>query len=72
MKLNLCRCVRNVSTGRASAMLEDSSLVASARTIIATPVMDRTLANLPPKFGHRGNPGKVQRHSDAPHKRFRC
>ena len=27
------------------------------------------VGNLPPKFGHRGNPGKVQRHSDAPHKR---
>ena len=43
----------DVST--ASAMLEASSFVACTRTIIATPVVDRTLANLPPKFGHRGN-----------------
>ena len=52
MKLIYSR-VRNVST--AGEMLEASSLVACARTIIALPVMDRTLANLPPKLGHRGN-----------------
>ena len=53
MKLIYWSCVRNVSV--AGEMLEASSLVACARTIIAVPLMARMLADLPPKLGRRGN-----------------